>query len=129
MKKLVSILALLLFGAMAIYAQDKGPVMSFETMEIDYGKVMQGSEPIRVFKFKNTGNEPLVITSASASCGCTVPSYPKEPVMPGETGKIEVRYDTNRIGPFQKPISITTNEPNGNHTLSIKGTVDPKPGN
>jgi hypothetical protein len=127
MKKLIAVFAFLVTG-IAIYAQT-GPVMAFESTEVDYGKIVQGSEPIRVFKFKNTGTEPLVITSASASCGCTVPNYPKEAVKPGESAKIEVRYDTNRVGPFQKTITITTNETQGNHLLTIKGVVDPKPGN
>ncbi len=101
----------------------QGPVMSFETTEIDYGTIEKGSDPLRVFKFKNTGTEPLVIKNARGSCGCTVPKWPKEPIMPGEEGEIEVRYDTNRIGPFTKTVTITTNEPTGRHILRIKGKV------
>ncbi len=129
MKKLLSILALVAFVATYTQAQLKadGPVMTFESTTVDYGEIMQDSEPLRVFKFKNTGNEPLIISNAKGSCGCTVPSYPKDPILPGESGSIEVRYDTKRIGPFQKTISLTTNEATPTHTLNIKGNVKAKP--
>lgn len=101
--------------------------MTFETTEVDYGEILQGADPLRVFKFKNTGDEPLIISKAKGSCGCTVPSYPKEPILPGESANIEVRYDTNRIGPFQKTVTLTTNESTPDHTLKIKGKVNAKP--
>ncbi|QQS31371.1 MAG: DUF1573 domain-containing protein [Sphingobacteriales bacterium] len=105
-----------------------GPVMEFESTDMDYGTIVQGSEPLRVFKFTNTGNEPLTITSAKGSCGCTVPTYPKEPILPGETKEIEVRYDTNRLGSFQKTVTLNTNETeNSTHVLKIHGTVNAKP--
>ncbi|MBK7407756.1 MAG: DUF1573 domain-containing protein [Saprospirales bacterium] len=89
---------------------ENGPVMSLETTEVDYGKIEQGADPYRVFKFTNTGKAPLVIENAKGSCGCTVPTYPKEPIAPGETSEIKVRYDTNRIGKFTKTVTLTTNE-------------------
>lgn len=100
-----------------------GAVMTFEATEINYGNIAQGSDPLRKFKFKNTGTEPLTITNAQGSCGCTVPSYKKEPIMPGETGEIEVRYDTQRLGPFQKAVTLTTNESPTPRVLLIKGDV------
>jgi len=100
-----------------------GPVMKFEKTEIDYGTIAQNSDPLRKFKFKNTGTAPLVITSAKGSCGCTVPSYKKEPVMPGESSAIEVRYATDRVGPFTKSVTLTTNESSPTRVLIIKGTV------
>ncbi len=100
-----------------------GPVMTFETTEINYGNIAQGSDPLRKFKFKNTGTEPLKITNAQGSCGCTVPSYKKEAILPGETGEIEVRYDTQRLGPFQKAVTLTTNESSQTRVLLIKGDV------
>lgn len=100
-----------------------GPVMELETMEVDYGTIEQGSDPLRVFKFTNAGNEPLQITHAKGSCGCTVPQWPKEPIFPGETAEIEVRYDTKRIGKFFKRVTLTTNEANPKKVLSIKGEV------
>ena len=104
-----------------------GPVMTFEKTEIDYGTIAQGADPLRRFKFKNTGTEPLVIKDARGSCGCTVPSYKKEPIQPGETGEIEVRYDTQRIGDFQKSVTINTNEGDQARVLMIRGKVNEKP--
>ena len=104
-----------------------GPVMTFEKTDIDYGTIAQGADPLRKFKFKNTGTEPLVIKNARGSCGCTVPAYKKEPVMPGETSEIEVRYDTQRVGPFTKSVTIETNEGDQSRVLSIHGTVNEKP--
>lgn len=130
MKKVLSILAMVALFATVSFAQNasgKGPVMKFESTEVNYGDILQGSEPLRTFAFTNTGNEPLIISNAKGSCGCTVPSYPKDPILPGETAKIEVRYDTNRIGPFQKTVTITTNEATPTHTLTIKGKVNAKP--
>jgi ABC-type transport system substrate-binding protein len=103
-----------------------GPVMTFEKTEIDYGTIAQGADPLRRFKFKNTGTEPLVIKNARGSCGCTVPSFKKEPIAPGETSEIEVRYDTQRIGDFQKSVTIETNEGEQARVLMIKGHVNEK---
>jgi hypothetical protein len=105
----------------------KGPIATFEKTEMDYGKIKQGSEPLRIFTFKNTGTEPLIISNAQGSCGCTVPTYPKEPIMPGQTSKIEVRYDTQRVGGFTKSVTLTTNEANATRVLTIKGEVEAKP--
>ncbi len=103
------------------------PVMTFEQTEVDYGTIVQHADPLRVFNFTNTGDAPLVIKHAKGSCGCTVPSYPKQPIMPGEAGVIEVRYDTKRIGPFTKTVTLTTNEGDQKRVLKIKGKVEPKP--
>ena len=103
------------------------PVMTFEKTEIDYGTIAQGADPLRKFKFKNTGTDALVIKNARGSCGCTVPSYKKEPIMPGETSEIEVRYDTQRVGPFTKTVTIETNEGDQPRVLTIRGTVNEKP--
>jgi len=124
MKKVLAILAFALVGTFYASAQAvNGPVMTFENTTIDYGTIDKGSEPLRKFKFTNTGNEPLIIKTAKGSCGCTVPSYPKEPCMPGESNVIEVRYDTNRPGAFTKTITITTNEATETRMLTIKGEV------
>ncbi|MCO6485236.1 MAG: DUF1573 domain-containing protein [Saprospiraceae bacterium] len=121
MKKLFGLL-LFLSLAVAGIAQD-GPVMSFESMEVDYGKIEQNADGNRKFVFTNTGTEPLVIKNARGSCGCTVPTWPKEPIMPGEKASIDVKYDTNRVGPFTKTITLTTNEAIGTKMLTIKGEV------
>lgn len=104
-----------------------GPKMEFESMEVDYGTIEQDSEPFRVFTFTNTGTEPVLITNARGSCGCTVPSYSKAPVAPGESSEIKVRYDTHRLGQFRKRVTLTTNVPGDPIVLTIKGKVDPKP--
>lgn len=104
-----------------------GPVMVFEALEIDYGTIEQDADPFRVFKFKNKGKEPLLITNARGSCGCTVPSYSKAPVPAGETSEIKVRYDTHRLGEFRKRVTLTTNAGEEPIVLTIKGKVEPKP--
>lgn len=101
--------------------------MTFEVTTIDYGTIEKGADPMRHFKFTNTGNEPLIIKSAKGSCGCTVPTYPQEPIMPGESANIDVRYDTQRVGNFNKQVTLTTNETESTHTLTIKGEVKAPP--
>lgn len=128
MKKVLAILAFALVGAFYATAQTQsGPVMTFDVTTIDYGTIDKGSEPLRKFKFTNTGNEPLIIKTAKGSCGCTVPTYPKEPIMPGESNVVEVRYDTQRVGAFTKTVTITTNESTETRMLTIKGEVKAPP--
>lgn len=124
MKQLISALALFLLAVAGVNAQ---AVMTLEKTEIDYGKIDKGAEPLRKFKFTNTGTEPLIIKNAKGSCGCTVPTYPKEPIMPGESNVIEVRYDTQRVGQFTKTVTLTTNETQDTRTLTIKGEVKDVP--
>ena len=101
-------------------------VMTFEDgksdTSVDYGTIKQNSEPLRVVKFTNTGTEPLIIKNARGSCGCTVPTWPKEPILPGETSQIEIRYATNRIGKINKRVTITTNE-DKKHIIKVLGNV------
>ena len=125
MKQLTFVLFLLAFTVNTAMAQS-GPVMTFEKTEIDYGTVAQGSDGVRYFKFKNTGTQPLVIKNARGSCGCTVPKWPNEAIQPGKSGIIEVKYDTNRPGGFNKNVFVETNETQPQHTLTIKGTVAEK---
>ncbi len=109
------------------YAQNEGadgPVLSFENMIVDYGKIVQNSDPLRVVKFTNTGTEPLVIQNARGSCGCTVPSFPKQPIMPGESSEIEIRYDSKRLGKINKTVTITTNEGGEPHVLKVTGQIE-----
>jgi len=128
MKSILFILSFLAFGAMAAMAQNaNGPDMTFEVTTIDYGTIEKGADPIRHFKFTNTGNEPLIIKSANGSCRCTVPSYPKEPIMPGEGSIVDVRYDTQRVGMFTETVTVTTNENTDTRTLIIKGEVKAPP--
>ncbi len=104
-----------------------GPKITFESTVMDYGEIEKGADPLRKFSFVNDGTEPLVIKSAKGSCGCTVPDWPKEPILPGETGSIDVRYDTNRIGTFSKSVTLTTNIGDEKIVLNIKGKVNALP--
>ena len=103
----------------------EGAGMLFNTETIDYGTIAPNSDGKREFVFVNNGNKPLIITSASGSCGCTVPSFPKEPIMPGAKAVIGVKYDTSRAGqPFSKTVTVTSNATgNPSKVLTIKGTV------
>ncbi|WP_223270666.1 DUF1573 domain-containing protein [Subsaximicrobium wynnwilliamsii] len=98
-------------------------VLSFENETIDYGTIQQNADGVRIFKFTNTGEAPIVISKVKSSCGCTVPTYPKTAILPGETSEISVKYATNRIGAFKKTITITSNASEANKILRIKGNV------
>ncbi|WP_027880493.1 DUF1573 domain-containing protein [Mesoflavibacter zeaxanthinifaciens] len=105
----------------------KGAKIEFESKTIDYGTIENGADGNREFKFTNTGDTPLVITNAKGSCGCTVPTWPRTPIAPGESDVIKVRYATNRTGGFSKTVTLTTNAVNSATVrLRIKGTVKPK---
>ena len=101
------------------------PEIKFETEVIDLGTFMQYDDPSSQceFTFTNTGKEPLIISKAKGSCGCTVPEWPKEPIMSGETGLIKVNYDEKRIGSFNKSITITSNAKNSPQIIKIKGKI------
>jgi len=126
MKKILGIVAMTLVGA-ASYAQT-GPKIEFkaENNTIDYGTVVKGVDTgVRTFEFTNTGDEPLVITNVRSSCGCTVPSKPQAPIMPGKSDKIEVKYNMNP-GTISKTITVESNAKNidnGTVALYIKGKV------
>jgi len=100
-----------------------GPIMSLESNTVDYGTIKQHGEPLRTVKFTNTGTEPLVIKNARGSCGCTVPTWPKEPIMPGQESEIEIRYATNRLGKINKTVKITTNEGGDPHVIKVVGKI------
>ncbi len=101
-----------------------GPKMELETLDVDYGTIEKNADPYRVVKFTNTGKEPLIIKSARGNCGCTVPTWPREAIQPGETKEIKIRYATNRIGPFHKKVTLVTNEAaNNKHIIKIHGKV------
>lgn len=107
-------------------ASTKLPVMTFEETEYDFGKIPQGQEVEHIFKFKNTGDAPLIVTNARSSCGCTIPEKPEGPVAPGETGEILVKYNGSGLNGISKTITITANTENGTEQLKIKAFVEPK---
>ena len=121
MKKFILTLFVVAVGYTAT-AQNKAKI-EFKTDEIDYGDIAKGSDGLKVFEFTNTGDAPLVISKVNSSCGCTVPSWTKDPVMPGKTGKIEVKYNTNTVGPIRKTITVESNAETPMVALKIKGNV------
>ena len=125
MKKLIVLLLIVAFNH-SVFAQGSKIEFKAEDNTIDYGRVEKNSDDgVRAFEFTNTGDEPLIIINAESSCGCTVPSFPKEPIMPGKTGKIEVKYNMS-IGPIRKTITVESNATNyeeGRIALKIKGEV------
>ena len=99
--------------------------IDFESKVVDYGTVEHNADGVRKFVFTNNGTEPLIIKQAKGSCGCTVPTWPKEPIAPGVTAEIGVKYSTNRVGKFTKTITLTTNASKKPVILTIKGVVNP----
>ncbi len=120
MKKLALIALVALIGFTAQAQQAK---ITFKTDTVDYGTILKGSDGVRVFEFTNTGDAPLIITDVKSSCGCTVPKKPEGPIAPGASSKIEVKYDTNRVGPIRKTITVTSNASEPMVALKIKGEV------
>jgi len=104
----------------------KFPVMSFESTTHDFGTIEQGTHVEHVFKFTNTGEVPLVISSAKGSCGCTVPQYPKEPINPGETGELTVKFNGSGQNQRNNSVTLTTNTEKGSERLTVKAFVNPK---
>lgn len=130
--KHLTIILLTVFSIGSVFAQNNennktGPKAEFERDVIDYGEIEKNSDGVRKFKFTNVGNEPLVIKNADGSCGCTVPTYPKKPIKPGESSAIEVEYATNRVGSFSKSVTLTTNGKPSRKVLRIRGEVKPPP--
>ena len=110
--------------ALNVQAQTTGPAIEFTSQVVDYGEIERGSDGIRIFEFVNSGNQPLIISKVYSSCGCTIPKKPEAPIAPGEKGEIQVKYDTNRVGPIRKTITVNSNaESTPIVSLKIKGTV------
>lgn len=122
MKQLITILFIGFFG-FSVIAQDKVAKIEFKTAEIDYGTIEKGADGVRVFEFTNTGNAPLIISNVKSSCGCTVPKWPRAAILPGDSGEIQVKYDTNRVNPIRKTITVTSNADTPTVALKIKGEV------
>lgn len=134
MKNIILSMAFSVISIFVANAQEpvvaSGAKIEFEKETHDYGKIDYDGNPECTFSFKNTGTEPLIISKAKGSCGCTVPEWPKDPIAPGATSEIRVKYDTKRPGPINKSVTITSNASNvenGISILRIKGEVGPKP--
>lgn len=126
MKKVILGFGLFLMAAVTAQVSAQAKV-DFDKMVHDYGTIEQGADGTCFFVFTNTGNEPLIISNARGSCGCTVPEWPKEPIAPGKSEKITVKYDTKRVGPINKQVTIEWNDKDNPLTLRIKGTVNAAP--
>ena len=130
MKKLLVIVTLILSVAV-VMAQDTkktGPEITFKTTSYDYGDIAIKSDGTYSFEFTNTGNEPLILSKPRSSCGCTVPAWPKEPILPGESNKIKVTYNTSKAGAFNKTVTVYSNAKNKSAiVLRIKGKVVKEP--
>lgn len=105
-------------------AKVNGAGILFASETIDYGTIAHNANGKREFVFTNNGTKPLIITNTQGSCGCTVPTSPKEPIAPGAKGVIGVQYATDRVGPFTKTVTVTSNaEGQATKILTIKGVV------
>jgi len=134
MQKVILSFILMVFAYFSVNAQDAGqvvnpnaPEISFEKTSHDYGTVVQGSDGTCEFKFTNTGKEPLILSKPQSSCGCTVPTWPQEPILPGKSEVIKVTYNTQNIGPINKSVTVTSNAQTNRVVLTIKGNVVAKP--
>jgi hypothetical protein len=132
MKKVIYLLGIMLLFAGVAKAQDtkvqNGPEIEFEKVVHDYGEVPYNGNGECEFRFTNTGNEPLLVQKPKSSCGCTIPSWPKEPILPGETEVIKVTYRTNRVGNINKTVTVTSNAiSNPTVVLRITGRVLEQP--
>jgi len=126
MKNFFATAALVFASSLAMYAQEANPNaanIAFENKTIDYGKLDKDANGEREFTFKNTGKEPLIISNCVGSCGCTVPQWPRTPIAPGATASIKVKYDTRRVGRFQKTVTVQSNASNATEVLTIKGEI------
>ncbi len=122
MKQLFTILFIGLIS-FSINAQDKVAKIEFKTDTVDYGTIEKGADGLRTFVFTNTGDAPLIVSKVTSSCGCTVPKWSKDPILPGKTGEIQVKYDTNRVNPIRKTITVISNADTPTVALKIKGEV------
>ncbi len=104
-----------------IFSQEVGAKIKFESLEINYGEISKGDNGVRIFKFTNIGSKPLIIDKVYSSCGCTIPKKPSSPIDPGQDDEIQVKYDTNRVGPIRKTITVLSNAINS-PTISLKIT-------
>lgn len=128
MRKISLLLIAMVVSLTCLMAQNGGGAAKFVSLSHDFGKVAEEVGSVTCeFQFTNTGSKPLIIQDIRTSCGCTTPSYTKDPILPGKKGSIKVTYSTTgRIGSFDKRITVFTNEPDNVYTLSIKGEVLPR---
>lgn len=123
-------LIIVLLSSASVYAQvENGPDFKFDKTKHDFGDIIQGDALEHYFKFTNVGKEPLVISRIVTTCGCTAPTWPKEPIKPGETGKIKIVFNsTGKIGRQNKVVTILSNSVNQKDQLFIVANIIPNSG-
>lgn len=107
----------------ALAANPNAPVIKFEKVVHDYGEIEQHADGNCEFKFTNTGKEPLILSNVRSSCGCTVPVWPRQPILPGQSDVIKVKYDTKRVGMINKSVQVYSNATEKTVVLKIKGKI------
>ena len=121
-KSLFIVFSLLSFSAFS--QSNLNPVIEFKESEYNFGNRKEGSDVSHVFTFTNTGTAPLIISDVVKSCGCTTPEWTNKPVLPGESGSITLKFDSKRVGPFNKSVTVKTNDPTQpTLILKISGTI------
>ncbi len=132
MKKVLVTLGISILMTFAVSAQNttpqpaqspNAPVITFEKTTHDYGTVTKDGDGACEFKFRNDGIEPLILSNVSSSCGCTVPEWPREPILKGKSASIKVKYDTKRVGPINKTVTVMSNAKVASIQLRIIGNV------
>ena len=120
-----NLIVILFVGMLSVssFSQEKVAKIEFKTDVIDYGTIEKGADGVRVFEFTNTGTAPLIISRVTSTCGCTVPKKPEGPILPGEKGEIQVKYDTQRVMPIRKTVTVLSNADTPTVALKIKGEV------
>ncbi|MBN3034815.1 MAG: DUF1573 domain-containing protein [Bacteroidales bacterium] len=113
--------------AQEVVVNPNAPDIVFEKVEHDYGTIYQNDDGSCEFSFTNKGKEPLILSNVRSSCGCTVPEWPRQPILPGESEVIKVRYDTKRIGIINKTVTVMSNAKTASVVLKIKGSVIARP--
>jgi hypothetical protein len=137
MKNLIFIVSFILFANIS-FAQQKinsrlklvnpnAPVITFDKVIHNYGTIEYKGDAKCVFKFKNTGKEPLILSKPRLNCGCAASSWPKQPIMPGQSGEIGIKYDSKRVGRIKKTVTVKSNAKNKAVVLQLRGTVNKKP--
>jgi hypothetical protein len=137
MKKVFLFLSLIMATATGIFAQAGEPVkveenpnapeITFVKLVHDYGTIPFGGDGVCTFIFSNSGKEPLILQQPQSSCGCTVPTWPKEPILPGASNEIQVTYNTKKAGPINKTVTVRSNAKNNTVILRITGKVEADP--
>lgn len=127
MKKLFAVGVLMIFAA-TVFAQQasttSGPVLTFEKNSHDFGDMVQGDKVEKVFRFKNSGNEPLIITNIQVTCGCTAPKWPREPIMPGAWGEITIAFNSaGKLGRQDKTVTVISNASNDGNKIMFTANV------